>query len=172
MSAGVGRFADYARALQADLLVHTVPSLEVQRSTGESVLPRRLFEDTRGYLLQITDQINECYERACYDACAVMIRRLVEVLIIEAFDRHGAEAEILDKSGNYVFLEELTNKALATSQWRLGRNTKSGLKRLKVIGDQSAHSRRYNAKRPYIDGIVHDLRVVSEEFLYLSGLRE
>jgi hypothetical protein len=146
--------------------------LEVQHSNHDYVLHRKLFMGTRGYILQVVDQINLCYEHTCYDACAVMIRRLIEVLIIETYDNHNAEAEICDSDNNYFFLDELINRFTSATHWKIGRNTKAGLKKLNTIGDQSAHSRRYNAKRSYIDEVAGDLRVVTEELLYLSGLRE
>ncbi|MGV3582034.1 MAG: DUF4145 domain-containing protein [Methylophilus sp.] len=148
------------------------PPLEVQKSKHDYVLHREFFLGTRGYILQIVDQINLCYQHTCYDACAVMIRRLIEGLIIETYDKHKVENEICNSDGNYYFLDELISRFTSSPHWKIGRNTKSGLIKLKNIGDQSAHSRRYNAKRPYIDDVTHDLRVVTEEILYISGLKK
>ncbi|MCX5805807.1 MAG: hypothetical protein NT010_07040 [Proteobacteria bacterium] len=100
-----------------------------------------------------------------------MIRRLMEVLIIEAFEHSALAAKILDANGNYSRLEDLVRCTLAENSWTLGRNTKTALSKLKTIGDQSAHSRRYNARKEYIDDIIVDLRVSAEEFLYLAGLK-
>src|SRR5258706_4927786 len=49
---------------------------------------------TRHYLMMVVHQINTTYETACFDACAVMLRRLVESLIIEAFEAKGFDHEI------------------------------------------------------------------------------
>lgn len=163
--------AEMSSFQQEAIEIATLP-LEVQKSKFDYVLHRKFFIGTRGYILQIVDQINLCYEQTCYDACAVMIRRLIEVLIIETYDKHKVENEICDGDNNYYFLDELINRFTASSHWKIGRNTKSSLKKLKNIGDQSAHSRRYNAKRPYIDEVTHDLRVVTEELLYLSELKK
>jgi hypothetical protein len=101
-----------------------------------------------------------------------MIRRLVEILIIEAFEHHNLAATIKNASGDYVFLNDLVDSAIAeTTAWTLGRSSRRGLRKLKAIGDQSAHSRRYNARREYIDDIIIELRTVVEEFVYLSGIR-
>ncbi len=70
-----------------------------------------------------------------------------------------------------MYLSDLIRKALDERTWNLGRSTKRGLGHLKTIGDQSAHSRRYNARREYIDEVIIDVRTVSEELLYLSALR-
>jgi hypothetical protein len=50
-------------------------------------------QDQRPYK-HITNQVNGAYEKGSYDACTVMIRRLLETLIIEAFEHHGIAANI------------------------------------------------------------------------------
>ncbi len=55
--------------------------------------------------------------------------------------------------------------------WNLGRNAKKALPKLKSIGDQSAHNRRYNAHREDIDKLSTDFRNVCQELLYLAGLK-
>jgi len=100
-----------------------------------------------------------------------MIRRLVEVLIIEAFEEHKLGDKIQDAYGNYAHLDDLINATLSELSWTLGRNTKTGLPKLKTMGDQSAHGRRYNARRQYVDEVIVVLRTDSEELLYLADLR-
>lgn len=172
MKCKVAAIAANLKSFQDEIVDIVTLPLEVQHSNYDYVLHRKLFENTRGYMLQVVDQINLCYEHTCYDACAVMIRRLIEILIIETYDKYNIESEICDSDNNFFFLDELINRFTSASHWKIGRNTKSGLKKLKTIGDQSAHSRRYNAKRSYIDTVAQDLRVVTEELLYLSGLRK
>lgn len=55
--------------------------------------------------------------------------------------------------------------------WNLGRNTKRALPKLKSIGDQSAHSRRYVAHREDLEPLIADFRVVCQELLFLSKLK-
>lgn len=160
-----------ARAIQESVRDISLPASEVMAPSNEPVLPHSLFQNTRGYLERIVYQINSSYEHTCYDACAVMIRRLVEVLIIEAFEKNGLGAKVKNVDGDFFYLQDLITAALAEPSWSLGRNTKGGLSKLKTIGDQSAHSRRYNARRAYIDEVIIDLRTVAEEFLYIAGLR-
>lgn len=101
-----------------------------------------------------------------------MVRRLVEVLIIEAFEHKRIADKIKDKNDSYLRLEELVHLSIDEPSFNLCRNTKTALKKLKTIGDQSAHSRRYNARREYIDEIIDGLRVAAEEFLYLAGMKK
>lgn len=140
-------------------------------SYSQQVLPRHLFSGTRGYLEKLENQINGSYEKGWFDGCAVLMRRLVETLIIEAFENYNISQNIKGPSGDFLFLRDLIDKALKESTWNLSRNTKQSLGKLKDIGDKSAHSRRFIARRWDIDKVVDDLRVVTEEFLYLAGLR-
>ncbi len=138
---------------------------------GQAILPFELVRGTRGYLERIAHQVNGTYSNGWYDASAVMIRRLVETLIIEAFEYHKIASKIQNSSGDFLYLSDLIFCVLNEKSWNLGRNAKQALPRLKDIGDKSAHSRRFNAVRNDIDKISSDLRVVVQELVYLSGLK-
>jgi hypothetical protein len=135
------------------------------------VIPITIVEGTRGYIVSIVEQINGCYAGGWYDACAVMCRRLLETLIIEAYESKRIEVEIKDSSGNYFYLSELISKILSQPLFNLGRNTKAALPKLKNIGDQSAHSRRFIAQRGDIDDLIQFCRTVVQELVFLSGLK-
>ncbi len=100
-----------------------------------------------------------------------MIRRLLETLIIEAFEKHGRASEIQNSMGDFLYLRDLIAKTVACTAWSLSRNTKQALPKLKDVGDKSAHSRRFNAVLNDLDSIRGDVRVVAEELLSLSGMR-
>ena len=150
----------------------TRPHSEVTAPADQPVLPHSMFADTRGYIEKVVFQINRSYSSTSYDACAVMMRRLLEMLIIEAFEHHGIATKIKGGSGDFLQLGDMIPVVLAETKWNLGRNSKRALPRLKDIGDKSAHDRRYNAKRQYIDELIIDLRTVAEELLYLAALKK
>lgn len=79
-----------------------------------------------------------------YDACAVMIRRLIETLIIESYEAHSLSVKITNSSGDFFYLSDLISITLSETSWNLSRNAKKSLPKLKDIGDKSAHSRRFN----------------------------
>src|SRR5688500_5047390 len=83
------------------------PPSETPPPRLQPILPHSLFRNTRGYLEKISFQINATYEVASYDACAVMIRRLVEVLLIECFEAKGRAHIITNHSGDYLYLQDL-----------------------------------------------------------------
>jgi Domain of unknown function (DUF4145) len=147
------------------------PPSEGLRPKNERVLAFSIVKNTRGYIEKIVNQINGTYENGCYDACAVMIRRLIETLIIETFEYHRLEAKIKNASGDYFYLKDLIDITLAETSWNLTRNTKQALPKLKDVGDKSAHSRRYIAHRKDIEDLIGDIRVVAQELIYLSKLQ-
>jgi hypothetical protein len=127
-------------------------------------------EDRRGYVRKITTQALGCYDLGWYDACAVMIRRLLETLIIECFESRGIASKIQNQDGNFLYLQDLISKFLQDNdgKWNASRNTKNALPNLKDIGDKSAHSRYFTARQPDIDNIKNDLRTVIEELVNIS----
>lgn len=137
----------------------------------EHVLPMAVVQNTRGNIERIVLQANGCYEHQWYDACAVMIRRLVETLIIELYEAKGKASDIQDKDSNFFMLSILVNKITTDTSWNLGRETKTALPHLKSLGDRSAHNRHYLANKADIDKLLPGLRVVTEDLLHLSGLK-
>lgn len=134
------------------------------------VVPHSVVSGTRDYIEKIVYQINGAYENSWFDCCAVMIRRLIETLIIEAFESHEIADKIKNSTGDFVFLRDLINLTLAEATWNLGRTSRVALPKLNDIGNLSAHSRRFIAQRQDIDRVLDDLRVITQEFVYLARL--
>ena len=161
-----------AKSVQETSDTCLLPPVEITPIDKHIVLSQSLFNSTRGYLGNIVYQINTSYENTCYDACSVMIRRLIEILIIETYEHNDIEHKIKNPNGDFLSLDDLINCFLSDSTWNLNRNTKRGLRNLKILGDLSAHARRYNTNRIDLDKVIQDLRVIAEELLYLSGLKK
>lgn len=168
----LGRTAlDIARRIQDEVPSRGTPPDEGLAAESQQVISFSIIRNTRGYIEKVANQINGSYEHGWFDACAVMIRRLVETLIIEAFEHNGVAHKIQDPNGDFLSLRDLIDLALSEQSWNLTRNTKKGLPKLKSIGDLSAHSRRYIAHRRDIEKIIDDLRIVVQELVYLAGLQ-
>jgi hypothetical protein len=161
-----------AKAIQADIDQELGPPEEGLRATTQQVLPHSVVRGTRGYIERVVNQANGAYENGWYDACAVMLRRLVETLIIEAFEHHHLAAKIKHKTtGEFLYLGDLVDRCLAEPSWNLTRNCKQAMPKLKDLGDKSAHSRRYNAHRGDLTPLLTEVRVVVQELVYLAGLK-
>jgi hypothetical protein len=160
-----------AKSIQDEVPKRGRPPDEGLESESEQVLPFSVVRGTRGYIEKVVHQVNGCYEHGWFDACAVMIRRLVETLIIETFEHHKIARNIQNSQGDFLYLGDLIDKTLAETTWNLTRNTKKALPCLKDIGDRSAHSRYFTAHRKDVDKIIDSLRVVVQELVYIAHLK-
>jgi len=160
-----------ARAIQEAARKTFGPPEEGLFSSAQLVLPFSVVRKTRGYIETVINQVNGCYENGWFDACAVMMRRSLETLIIEVYEEHKISDKIMNSNGEFLYLGELIGHMLNETAWNLGRNVKVALPRLKDIGDKSAHSRRFNAHRKDIDNLRDDFRIVIQELVYLAHFK-
>ncbi len=159
-----------ARELVHELLTTKWKSTPVEE-IADNLFPLSLLAKTgRGYLIAVGRQMNGCFESGWYDACAVMMRRLLETAIIEAFEARKLDGNIKNAQGEFFQLTALIAAALSETNWNLSRNTKQALPQLRDVGHKSAHSRRFTAQRSDIEKVQADCRVALEEFLHLAGL--
>ena len=136
---------------------------------SESVICTELFNNARPYIKKVVQQLNVSYDYCLFDCCAVMCRRLLETLIIEAYENHNYDKEIKNNDGNYFMFSGLLSQIEKNNILNLGRGAIQGLKSFKKLGDLSAHNRRFNARKPDIDQIKDGLRVACEELLHLAN---
>ncbi len=153
----------------------TRPPLEGTKPRTARVIDPTLIAGTRGYLEKVADQINGTYENGWYDACAVMLRRFVETLIIETYIAKNKEAAIKKTDGDFYSLKRLIDEACNGNNLNLSRDTKDILRKLKKLGDRSAHSRRFIAKRSYFDELFEnlhlDMQTLIEDFVHEAGFK-
>ena len=126
------------------------------------------FEDSRRYLKAIACQVNGTYQFSFFDACAVMMRRLAEVLIIDAYTSKGLDTNIRDSDGNLKMMNGLINALKSGQPFRLSRNAPQYLDHLKTLGDTAAHSRNYITKKKDIDDFSQKYRMLIEELRNLA----
>jgi hypothetical protein len=160
-----------AKAIDLDVRRELGPPEEGLLADTQTVVSRSLVRSTRGYIEKVANQANGCYENGWYDGCAVMLRRLIETLIIETYEKFGIAGKIKTAQGDFFYLRDLIGSCVSEPIWNLSRNCKQALPRLKDLGDKSAHSRRYIAQRGDIDPLLLDVRLVVQELVYLAGIR-
>lgn len=129
-----------------------------------------LAQANRGYLSTVGRQMNGCFAAGWYDACAVMMRRLIEISIIEAFEHKGIANKIKGTDGNYLHLSDLVALAITEPGFTLSRNAKRLLPQLRDVGHMSAHGRYFLARKDDMDRVQPGCRIVVEEFLHHAGL--
>lgn len=140
-------------------------------AVSDAVLPDGIVTGTRPYLEDLGCQINGCYDYRFYDGCAVMCRRMVESLLISAFEKAGYRAAIEDSSGNLVGLDEIIGRAKSGQFIKLGRGTAKVLEKVKEIGDTAAHDRYYITREQDIEEFRSGFRRAASELLALAGIK-
>jgi hypothetical protein len=136
-----------------------------------TILPPALYNSTRGYIESLAKQINRSFEENIFDGCAVLMRRLEEILLIMSYEHHKIESAIKDGNGNYFLLEKIVTDAANNATLSLGRNTKKDIDMFRELGNRSAHKIYYLCRREYIQEKIDQYRAVIEELLHKAGLR-
>lgn len=126
----------------------------------------------RQFLDRLIKQINNSYKNNCYDACAVILRRLFEVVLVMAYQNLGIDAQIKTPDGKgYKMLEAIVSDAINNPTLKLSR-IKTEFDTLRKVGNFSAHSITYIAGKKDIDDIKLAYRVMLEELYNKAGLME
>jgi len=136
-------------------------------------LPEPIWKNTRGYIEEVCRELNGCFHHAYYNAAAVMLRRLLETLIIEAYERLGRETEIKDGGDNYLMFSDLAERACGEKGHKgmhLGRDSKKALKDARNVGNWSAHARRYLAHAGDLTQFRAAMRLLAQELIQIADL--
>jgi hypothetical protein len=154
-----------------------IEGMQPEMSHAEGYLPEAVWSNTRGYIESVCKQLNGCFRAAYYDAASVMLRRLLETLIIEAYEHLKRESEIKDNggTGNYYMLKDLVARANGNTPHtglNLGRDAKKTLDDVKGRGDRSAHNRRYNAVAADLTEIRDGVRTTVQELIQIAALKK
>lgn len=170
-----GTKADYFRlsAKAIKSLREQYPDLSESEEimSDDSLLPEVLFGETRRpYLIKAAQQINASYENNLFDACSLMMRRLLEILLIHCFEAKSIEDRVKDEEGNYQNLKTLINKAKTFPEIPLSSDVKKEIDSFRELGNLSAHRVRYNCRKDDIRVLRIEYRAVIEELLYVSEL--
>lgn len=165
-----------SRKIIREWLPANIEGLQPEMNHAEGYLLEALWSNTRGYIESVCKQLNGCFKSAYYDAASVMLRRLLETLIIEAYEHLRRESEIKDNggAGNYYMLKDLVARANGVSPHtglNLCRDAKTALDDVKRRGDKSAHNRRYNAVKADLNQIRDGVRTAVQELIQIASLK-
>jgi len=139
--------------------------------TDDTVLPDILLLSTRGYIESLGKQINCSYNNNIFDGCAVLMRRLLEILLIHAYEVANRVNEISDGNG-FKNLSYVINHINSNKPFSLSKEATEILDNFRQVGNFSAHKIQYNAKKKDIDNIKLKYRVTIEELLYVSNIKK
>jgi len=136
-------------------------------------LPEPIWKNTRGYIEAVCHELNGSFHHGYYNAAAVMLRRLLETLIIEAYEHLNRETEIKDGGGNYLMLSDLADRVCGENGHKginLGRDSKKALKEVRSVGNWSAHARRFLAHAGDLTKFQAGMRLLVQELIQIADL--
>jgi hypothetical protein len=136
-------------------------------------LPEPIWKNTRGYIEEVCRELNGTFQHANYNSAAVMLRRLLETLVIEAYEHLGRETEIKDGGGNYLMFGDVAERACGEKGHKginLGRDSKKALKEARNVGNWSAHVRRFLAHAGDLTRCQAGMRLLVQELIQIADL--
>ena len=128
------------------------------------------FGGKKPYIDRIIKQINFTYDNNCYDACAVLLRRLFEILLVLAYQRNGVEQDITNEQGHHFMLEGIVKNAKTNATLNFSSRVKNNFDTFREVGNNSAHSITYTASKKDIDDIKIAYRVMLDELYDKAGI--
>lgn len=138
--------------------------------SSSEIIDEQKFIGKRKYLDQLIRQINHSYANNCYDAAAVLMRRLFEVLLVLSYQKLEIDDQIKDSNGNgYIMLDGIVKNAKNNQILKISR-IKNEFDTFRMIGNFSAHNITYTAGKKDIDDIKINYRVMLEELYNKAGL--
>jgi hypothetical protein len=138
------------------------PSSQPLSTPSPEFLPDDMIEDRYFVPKKLLWEVNRCHDAACYNACAALLRRLIENLIIGAYEKHGI-ADKIKKDGEYIEFGALIRKAAAEPVLKLGRETKKVMPALKFYGDLGAHGRMSIVRSGDLERLHNATRIAVDE---------
>ena len=158
-----------AEQIQRDMDKFYTPNYEGRQPRQNQIIDPRLVRQAGTHLQSIVNSINGTYENGWFDACAVMLRRLIETLIIEAYLGIGRHKDIMDNNNHFIDLNSLIKLVCDGHEPHLCRTSKRILPKIKVLGDKSAHNRTFLAKPSSFESLSSnfyvDLQALVQELL-------
>lgn len=138
--------------------------------SNSELLEESKFCGKRPFLDRLIKQINFTYGKNCFDACAVLMRRLFEVLLVLTYQYTGNEADITKSDGTHLMLEGVVKNAVQNKKLGIPTRISKKFDDFREVGNNSAHSITYTAGQKDISDIQRDYRVMMEDLYNRAGL--
>jgi len=107
-------------------------------------------------------EANITYFSGCWNSCAVIMRRIMEISLIDLYLRNSLKNKI-QKSGDFNMLDSILGEAKSGSDFSFSRNSKRDFYKIKELGDKAAHSRSYLTKSENLDEIKLTFETLMDE---------
>jgi len=158
-----------ASNIQKEIKEEGLVCIEEPEIPSIQIIPESLTRNCRSYIQRIVREINGTYEKGFFSACAVMIRRLIETCMIEAFEHKKLASVIkVPNSNEYKSAEEIKNQLLQNPFGNLSRSARRALSDNDTLGlgHKCAHDRFFTARRHDVNDIKDGVRSLIEYLIH------
>lgn len=136
------------------------------------LIPKSVYSEVPSYIKKLADQVNASYEHRIYDGCAVLMRRLLEILLIRTYEKMGVQQRVQNSDNTYKMLEGIVADARNNPTLGLSRNTRDKLDDYRALGNFAAHKIEFSTRRGDIERVQLEFRATVEELLLKSELKK
>lgn len=130
--------------------------------TYSEVLDEKKFTNKYNFITNLIKQINATYAAHCYDATAIIMRRLFEISMIVLYRNTGIDDEIKNADGTYFNLDLIIKNAVSNKKLSLSR-IKTKYSHIQTLGNYAAHRIEFICSKKDIDDVTLDYRTALEE---------
>ena len=152
-------------AAQAAPVAKSVPSA----AANVEVLSEERFCGKRDGLDRLIVQVNSTYRDGAFDACAAVMRRLIEAALILSFQANGIENEIRGNGNDYIKFEDIVKKAAGSSVLALSQKG-IDISMVSRIGDYSGKGPMYTFGANDINAVRTGYRNILETLYEVAKL--
>lgn len=138
--------------------------------SSSEMIEEAKFCGKRPYIDRLIQQINFTYGNNCYDACAVLMRRLFEILLVLSYQNKGIETDITKPDRSHFMLEGIVKNAIQNKTLGIPSRISRNFDSFREVGNNSAHSITYTAGKLDIDKIQMNYRVMMEDLYNRAGI--
>jgi hypothetical protein len=145
--------------------------IHVTPKTDSQIIPTGLFENTLPHLETLVVQINGTYQAGFYDACAVMCRRLLECMLLLAFERAAKSEVIRDAFGEYRAFADIIVLASSNRHIKLSRGAGTVMGKIDYVGELATHHPTYTVRQQDIDEQRLSFRRLISELVRVADIK-
>lgn len=156
-----------AAAIRQEAAVAAVICIEEPERPSVQIIPENLFNQCGDYIKKIVREINGSYEKGFFSCCAVMMRRLIETCMIEAFEKKRMQ-HLIKNEKDYKTAAQIKAELLKNPFANLSRSSRQAFQDEGILhlGDKCAHDRFFTARKPDIDRIASNVRTAAEYLVH------
>jgi hypothetical protein len=143
---------------------------QAEQPASNQFLPSEVFDKCPHYIKNTVHQINGCWNHDYLEACAVMVRRLLQLLIVDLYKSRGWDKELRDgTTQDLIGLKGMVNRAKGDSRFGFDSRMGKWLDELKNLGDIAAHDHTIRLRKTDLVARKESLRYASERLLFSTS---